>query len=70
MYKFQKLTNARSFVLSTVKPYFIFVAPDEGYLVVNSREAKKLWADGHKDIPHFELKTYRGPDGKQYTIPE
>lgn len=50
MYKFQSLTNARSFVARATKNLFIFNAPTSGYIVVDARTANQLWADGHQDI--------------------
>lgn len=49
-YKFQSLTNARNFVNRTSKNYFIFNAPDSGFLVVDARTANQLWAGGLEDI--------------------
>lgn len=50
MYKFQKLTNARSFRNGLKGFWFIFNAPDSGYYVVNSKTAKELFAGGHKEV--------------------
>lgn len=49
-YKFQSLRLANQFKNICNKPHFIFHAPITGYVVVDSRTAKKLWADGHADI--------------------
>lgn len=51
--KFQSLTIAQSFVARAAEHrnhLFIFDAPDSGYLVVDHRTAKQLWAEGHEDI--------------------
>ncbi len=50
MYKFTNLTNARNFVARASKNLFIFAAPTIGYIVVDARIAKQLWADGHDSI--------------------
>jgi prepilin-type processing-associated H-X9-DG protein len=49
-YKFNSLKVAREFANRTHKPHFVFAAPTTGFIVVDSRTANQLWADGHSDI--------------------
>jgi hypothetical protein len=50
VYTFSSIYAARRFVDRAIGAWFVFAAPERGFLVADAREARRLIADGIEPI--------------------